>query len=102
MKRPLGRPRPRWEDNIKMDLKKININTRGGFGSGQRLLGNPCECDIEPPGLMRHGVRMHYIGKTNVNIRKKKYALASGVQTRIERTKVVLNTFTYVMSFLTN
>jgi hypothetical protein len=22
-KRPLGRPRRRWEDNIKMDLKKI-------------------------------------------------------------------------------
>jgi len=22
-KRPLGRPRPRWEDNIKMDLKEV-------------------------------------------------------------------------------
>jgi hypothetical protein len=22
-KRPLGRPRPRWEDNIKMDLQKV-------------------------------------------------------------------------------
>jgi len=22
-KRPLGRPRPRWEDNIKMDLEKV-------------------------------------------------------------------------------
>jgi hypothetical protein len=22
-KRPLGRPRPRWEDNIKIDLKEI-------------------------------------------------------------------------------
>ena len=21
--RPLGRPRPRWEDNIKMDLQKV-------------------------------------------------------------------------------
>ena len=27
-KRPLGRPRRRWEDNIRMDLKKIGINTR--------------------------------------------------------------------------
>ena len=26
-KRPLGRPRPRREDNIKMDLKEIGINT---------------------------------------------------------------------------
>jgi hypothetical protein len=22
-KRPLGKPRPRWEDNIKMDLQKV-------------------------------------------------------------------------------
>jgi hypothetical protein len=25
-KRPLGRPRRRWEDNIKMDLMEIGIN----------------------------------------------------------------------------
>jgi hypothetical protein len=25
-KRPLGRPRQRWEDNIKMDLREIGIN----------------------------------------------------------------------------
>ena len=27
-KRPLGRPRHRWKDNIKMDFKEIGINTR--------------------------------------------------------------------------
>ena len=27
-KRSLGRPRLRWEDNIRMDLKEIGINTR--------------------------------------------------------------------------
>ena len=27
-KRPLGRPRFRWENNIRMDLKEIGINTR--------------------------------------------------------------------------
>ena len=27
-KRPLGRPRRRWEDNITMDLKEISINKR--------------------------------------------------------------------------
>ena len=27
-KRPLGRPRRRWEDNIRMDLKEIGIDTR--------------------------------------------------------------------------
>jgi hypothetical protein len=25
-KRPLGRPRQRWEDNIKMDLREIGID----------------------------------------------------------------------------
>ena len=33
-KTPLGRPRRRWEDNIRMDLKEIGINMRGGFGPG--------------------------------------------------------------------
>ena len=27
-KRPLGMPRRRWEDNIRMDLKEVAINTR--------------------------------------------------------------------------
>ena len=27
-KRPLGRRRRRWKDNIRMDLKEIGINTR--------------------------------------------------------------------------
>ena len=29
-KRPLGKPRRRWEDNIKMDLQEVG----GGLGSG--------------------------------------------------------------------
>ena len=29
-RRPLGRPRRRWEDNIRMDLEEIGIN--GGIG----------------------------------------------------------------------
>ena len=32
---PLGRPRRRWEDNIRMDLKKIGINTRNWVHSAQ-------------------------------------------------------------------
>jgi len=31
-KRPLGRPRRRWEDNIKMDFKEIGIDGGTGFG----------------------------------------------------------------------
>ena len=30
-KRPLWRPRRRWEDNIRMDLKEIGINAGIGF-----------------------------------------------------------------------
>jgi hypothetical protein len=32
-KRPLSRPRCRWEDNIKMDLQKVG----GGFGDWMEL-----------------------------------------------------------------
>ena len=32
-KRPLGRPRPRWEDNIKVDLQEV----RGGCGDWMEL-----------------------------------------------------------------
>ena len=34
-KRPLGRPRHRWEVNIRMDLKEIVINTRNWVDSAQ-------------------------------------------------------------------
>ena len=35
--RPLGRPRRRWEDNIRMDLKEIDINTRNWIDSAQDM-----------------------------------------------------------------
>ena len=34
-KRPVGRSRRRWEDNIRMDLKEIGINTRNWVDSAQ-------------------------------------------------------------------
>ena len=34
-KRPLGRPRPRWENNIKIHLQQISINTRNWVDSAQ-------------------------------------------------------------------
>jgi hypothetical protein len=34
-KRPLGRPRHRWEDNIKMDLRKTEINGANWIGLAQ-------------------------------------------------------------------
>ena len=49
---PLGRPRRRWQDNIRMDLEKIE-----GIGLiGLSILESPCECGIEPPGSISHGV----------------------------------------------
>jgi hypothetical protein len=34
--RPLGRPRRRWEDNIKMDLQEVG----GGYGDWMELAQN--------------------------------------------------------------
>jgi hypothetical protein len=34
-KRPLGKPRLRWEDNVRIDLKEIGINTRNWVDSAQ-------------------------------------------------------------------
>ena len=44
-KRPLGKPRCRWEDNIRMDFKEIVVNTRNWVDSAQdrhywRVVGN--------------------------------------------------------------
>ena len=41
-KRFLGRPRHRWEDNIRMDLKEISINTRNWVDTAQdRIIEEP-------------------------------------------------------------
>ena len=34
-KRPLGRPRHKWEDNIRMDLEEIGINAGNWVDSAQ-------------------------------------------------------------------
>jgi len=34
-KRPLGRPRRRWEDNIKMDLQEVECGGMGGIELAQ-------------------------------------------------------------------
>ena len=34
-KRPLGRPKRRWEDNIRMNLKEMGANTRNWIDSAQ-------------------------------------------------------------------
>ena len=50
-KGPLGRPRRRWEDNIKMDLQEVGVWT----GSSWLRIGTggTCECGNEPSGSMK-------------------------------------------------
>ena len=56
-KRPLGRPRRRWEDNIKMDLQEVRCGgyglDRGGSGYGQ--VAGTCECGNELSGSIKCG-----------------------------------------------
>ena len=52
----LGRPRRRWQDNIRMDLEEIGINEDNRVDSA--LLESSCECGIEPPGYISHGVSL--------------------------------------------
>ena len=42
-----------------MDLKEIGVNMRNRVNSAQYggLLESPCECGIEPPGSISHGLR---------------------------------------------
>ena len=58
-KRHLGRPRRRWEDNIRVDLKEICINMRNSVDTAKDMncLESPFECGIvPPPGSISHGV----------------------------------------------
>ena len=45
--RPLGRPRRRWEDNIRIHLKEIGVNTRNWVIQLRKgIIGEPFECGI--------------------------------------------------------
>ena len=37
-KRPLGRPRRRWDDNIRMDFEEIGINAENWVDSAQDMI----------------------------------------------------------------
>jgi len=52
VKRTLRRPRDRWEDNIKMDLREVGWGYRLNWsGSGQGQVADSCECGNDPPAL---------------------------------------------------
>jgi len=56
-RRLVGRPRHRWEDNIKMDLQEVGCGgyglDRAGSGSGQGV--GTCECGNETSGSVKFG-----------------------------------------------
>jgi hypothetical protein len=56
-KRPLRRPRLRWEDNIKMDLKMSRKLECGLdlFDSRYELIAGSCEHNNGSSGCMKHG-----------------------------------------------
>ena len=57
VKRPLGRPSRRWEDNIRMYLEEIGINVGNWVDSAQdKNCWSPYEDGIEPPGSISHRV----------------------------------------------
>jgi len=56
-KRPLGRPRRRWEDNIKMDLQEVGCGGTDWIElphDRDRWRGT-CECGNEPSGSIKWG-----------------------------------------------
>ncbi|KAJ4442732.1 hypothetical protein ANN_04323 [Periplaneta americana] len=71
-KRPLGRPRRRWEDNIKMDLREVGMIENGLIYLRIGICGN------EPPDLssgnvlgLRQGVLPHDFLDCKVEIVRK-------------------------------
>ena len=56
-KRPLGRPRRRWVDNIKMDLQEVGCGYMDWIGLAQDRdsLAEACECGNEHSGSVKCG-----------------------------------------------
>ena len=53
-KRPLGRPRRRWGDNMRMDRQEVGCGLNwAGPGYGQ--VADACECGNEPSGSIKSG-----------------------------------------------
>jgi len=62
-KRPLGRPRRRWEDNIIMDLQAVECWGHGldRSGSGWRQVAGTCECGNKPSVSIKCGEFLDYL-----------------------------------------
>ena len=54
--KPLGRPRRRWVDNIRMDLQEVGCGYMDWIGLAQdRQVADPCEYGNEPSGSVKCG-----------------------------------------------
>jgi len=65
-KRPLGKPRRRWEENIRMDFKDINIRNWVGGEDGRKILEWTLKTSILGIGLVRF--RIAIFGESLVNV----------------------------------
>jgi hypothetical protein len=55
-KRPLGSPRRRWIDTIRMDLQEVGCGYMDWTGLAQdRQVAEACECGNEPSGSVKCG-----------------------------------------------
>ena len=55
-KRPLGRPIPKWEDDVTSSGLSDSRNRRHGLdcsGSGQEQVAGSCKCGNEPSGSIQ-------------------------------------------------
>ena len=52
---PLGRPRRRWVDNIRMDLQEVGCGYMEWIGLAQRQVADTCECGNEPSVSLKCG-----------------------------------------------
>jgi len=55
-RRPLGRPRRRWEDNIKMDVQEVGCGVMDWIELAQeRQAAGTCECGNKHSGSIKCG-----------------------------------------------
>ena len=54
-KRPLGRPRRRWEDNIRMDLREVGCDPGEwiDLADDKGPMSSLCKGGNEPPGSLK-------------------------------------------------
>jgi hypothetical protein len=62
-KRPLGRPRQRWVDNIKLNIREIGWDGVVWSGSGYGQVQGSCEFCDEPSDSMKYWITIKWLHK---------------------------------------